>query len=504
MIHGFGIPFQALVELLPQGVAVHVEGTLAYANAALTRLLGYDGTSEIIGRAWRDFIHPEELARAEANVESALHSRSEGQLGPLERRLIGKDGLVVIVELVAIPLSLDGHRGLMVVVRDLSERKRIERKARRRRSRRCGRTARRRYRARDQQPPRLHHGQPELFAEHAPGTKRHPSDPGSFPDGRALLDAVEEAQQGTEKIRQVVSDLKTFTRGDEGQIGLVNLASLMDATLKMVGKDIRHRARLSREYASPPLVKASEGRIAQLFLNLLVNASQAVAEGRAADNEIGVSLRSDGRGDALVEIRDTGVGIPGPLLSHVTEPFVTTRASGAGLGLGLSVCRNIVEGYGGSLAIESVVGVGTTVRVVLPRAPDGYAPRVTAAPAPTSRRYRILIIDDDPLVLRSFRRLLRMHDVAVAGSGREALEILSGREFDVIFCDLMMPEMTGMDVYERLVALGGGIERKLVFLSGGAFTERALRLLENAPNLRFEKPLDPDQLESILAAATSS
>jgi CheY-like chemotaxis protein len=111
----------------------------------------------------------------------------------------------------------------------------------------------------------------------------------------------------------------------------------------------------------------------------------------------------------------------------------------------------------------------------------------------------VLVVDDDPTVLRSFRRVLGKHDLATAANGREALEILSKDPgFDVILCDLMMPGLTGMDVYERLSELGAGLERRMIFLSGALFTERARTFLDTVPNLRFEKPIDSQLLHAIL------
>jgi CheY-like chemotaxis protein len=125
-------------------------------------------------------------------------------------------------------------------------------------------------------------------------------------------------------------------------------------------------------------------------------------------------------------------------------------------------------------------------------------------PAVGPGNYRVLVVDDEPLVLRAMRRLLDSHVVATAQSGDQALECLArGDEFDVILCDLMMPGMSGMELYDRIRDLGRGLERRIVLVSGGAVTESARLFLERVPNLRFEKPLDPRKIDVLLATAVA-
>ena len=489
--------FRSLVEHLPQGIAVHREGTLVYVNPSLARILGSE-PADVIGRPWREFIHPGDIEAATRNVNEAVRVAGEGPMGPAERRLLDKHGNTVTAELVAVPLAFDGRPSLLVVVHDLTDRKRLEAQLRDAdHMAAVGRLAA--GVAHEINNPlayvlaNLSYAKEKMSAATASPKRLDAS----------VVEAVVEAHQGVERMRQVVSDLKTFTRRDEGELDLLELAPVVEATLKMVRAEIRHRARLERDYQRSPKVKANQTKLAQVFLNLLVNAAQAIPEGRVAENAIMVRIGADSSGNASVEIRDTGVGIPAKLLPRVTEPFFTTKRVGVGTGLGLSVCRNIVEGYAGTLSIESVEGWGTNVRVTLPPAPAGFAPRVSSVKvqAVRPRRYRTLIVDDDPMVLRSFKRVLQGHDVTTATSGREALRLLEhDPSFDVILCDLMMPELTGMDVFQELREMRPGYERRIIFLSGAVFTERARAFLDAVPNLRFEKPLDPATLHAVLVA----
>jgi CheY-like chemotaxis protein/anti-sigma regulatory factor (Ser/Thr protein kinase) len=279
----------------------------------------------------------------------------------------------------------------------------------------------------------------------------------------------------------------------------------METALQLVQGELRHRARIVREYApGVPQVQADESRLTQVFVNLLVNAAHALPEGHADEHEVRLRAFSDGEGHVSVEVRDTGAGIPAQHLPHVFEPFFTTKAPGRGTGLGLSVCKGLIDGYGGTLSLASTEGGGTTATVTLPAAratkPDTVRPGVEPVPLEIETK-SILVVDDDPLVRRSLERMLRAHIVSMAGSGRDALDVMQRQHFDLVFCDLMMPELTGMDLFAELAARGDGLERKLVFMTGGAFTDRARRFVDTVPNTCLEKPFNPAKIREIVANA---
>jgi CheY-like chemotaxis protein len=208
-----------------------------------------------------------------------------------------------------------------------------------------------------------------------------------------------------------------------------------------------------------------------------------------------VTTRKEGD-RVVVEISDTGCGIPEDELPCIFDPFFSTKPIGVGTGLGLSVCHGIITNLGGEISVNSAPGHGTTFRVSLPAVDEGER-KATLPPPSASRapRSRVLIVDDDVLVARSVGRLLgRFHDVCLVSSAAEALALLVGRddlqEFDVIFCDLMMPGMTGMDLHHELVTKAPEMAARMVFATGGAFTARAQEFLDTTPNLRLEKPFD--------------
>jgi CheY-like chemotaxis protein len=252
------------------------------------------------------------------------------------------------------------------------------------------------------------------------------------------------------------------------------------------------------ELGALPEVDGSELRLGQVFVNLLVNAGHAIAPGRAHENRVQVMARTDNRGWALIEVRDSGQGIPPDIQGKIFDPFFTTKAPGLGTGLGLSVCHGIVTSLGGDITFDSEIGKGTVFRVRLPPAPAraAVARKQVELPSATAPRASILIIDDEPLVRRAIERSLdRDHDVVAAATAGEALaRLASGERFDLILCDLMMPEMTGMEMAERLKREDPAVAERMVFLSGGAFTPEAVEFLRTASSRFIEKPFLPDDL----------
>jgi CheY-like chemotaxis protein len=258
-----------------------------------------------------------------------------------------------------------------------------------------------------------------------------------------------------------------------------------------------------RRFGPVPLIFANDLRLGQVFVNLLLNAAQAIAEGRADENEIRVSTFHDHAKNAVViSVEDTGSGILPEVKARIFEPFFTTKRVGAGTGLGLSICYGIVTGLGGSIDVESTPGKGASFRVRLP-ASDRARSDYTEAPPPrvATRRGRVLIVDDDANVARTFALLLKAdHDVVVSLEPRAVVErIFTGEHFDVIFCDLMMPGMTGMDLHGVIAESHPEQARRMVFVTGGAFTPAARAFVGSVPNTFLEKPFDKSAVDAVLA-----
>jgi CheY-like chemotaxis protein len=249
---------------------------------------------------------------------------------------------------------------------------------------------------------------------------------------------------------------------------------------------------------------AAEHELGQVFVNLLLNAAQAIPEGRAPANVVRLAGRTEG-GFAVVEVRDTGVGIPPENLRRIFDPFFTTKPPGQGTGLGLSIVHGIVSSLGGTIEVESEQGMGTVFRVRLPATSDAERPAAAPpAPPPAPPRGRVLVLDDEPLVARAIARALEAHEVSELTSPREALRRVEGGErWDVVVCDLMMPEMDGPEFARRVAEAAPEMRERLVFVTGGAFTTAAEEFLDRSGHPFLEKPIDAATLRSMIAARVS-
>jgi signal transduction histidine kinase len=326
-------------------------------------------------------------------------------------------------------------------------------------------------------------------------------DPSSL---HGLMEMLDEARHGAERVSLIVRELRSFSRVEGETRRQVDLGTVVQAAIKLAGHEIRHRARVVTSFEPARPVWANEARLEQVVINLLLNAAQAMSETRAETNEIRVSVREVDDDRVALEIADNGAGIPAEVLPRIFDPFFTTKPVGVGTGLGLSICHGIVSSLGGQITAYSAPGEGTTFRVVLPTTEpvrlDANGPVSEGPISRSGRRARVLVIDDEPPIANTLRELLSPeHEVVAATSAREALALVDeSPEFDVLFCDLMMPGMSGIALYEHIRAKRPGLERRIVFMTGGAFTARTADFLASVDNRRVEKPFSLGLIERIV------
>jgi signal transduction histidine kinase len=323
------------------------------------------------------------------------------------------------------------------------------------------------------------------------------------------LAALADAEDGCRRIRAIVRDLQLFSRSSSDDRAEVDVRRVLDSAVNIAMHEIRPRARLVKDYGDVPNVMGNEGRLGQLFSNLVLNAAQAIREGDSANNEIRLVTRAID-GWVVVEVHDTGIGIPEAIRGRIFDPFFTTKPVGVGTGLGLSIAYKIVSAMGGEISVESEVGKSTVFRVRLPVAPES-AKRSRPAPAPpatksTARRARILVIDDEaPIGAALVRVLAEAHDVESTTQPREAVErIRAGARFDLVLCDMMMPDMSGIDVQAAIAEASPEQAARMIFLTGGATNARAQEFLARQPNGVVEKPFVTSELLAQLEATLAS
>jgi signal transduction histidine kinase/CheY-like chemotaxis protein len=309
-----------------------------------------------------------------------------------------------------------------------------------------------------------------------------------------IADALRDARDGAEQVRQILRDLGVFGRPTAAVGEPVDVHRVLESTLRLAWSQIRHRARLTKHFRSVPAVAADEALLAQVFLNLILNAAEAIPEGDVDANEIRVETATDAVGRVVVTVADSGPGIEPEIRERVFTPFFTTKTDGTGTGLGLAISRRLVEEAGGEIGFDSHPSRGTVFNVALPSSPHvpHRAEQARARPVAPVRRGRILVVEDDPMMGQTIRRILETdHDVTLVRSARAALaQIASGARWDVILSDLMMPQMTGMQLYDEIVRVRPDLVEHLVFITGGAFTARARDFLARVQNARIEKPVE--------------
>ena len=329
----------------------------------------------------------------------------------------------------------------------------------------------------------------------------------SLCDTAVLQDVIERlgsALSGAQRIKNITRSLGTFSRVERTTLEPVNVQSCVEHAVTMCFNELKCRARFVKDFAQAPSVLASDGKLAQVFLNLLINAAHAIPEGHVKDNEVRVRVWPE-KEFVIAEVSDTGGGIARENQARIFEPFFTTKGVGVGTGLGLSICKKIVEDFGGDISFTSQLGRGTSFRIRLPVIPSGWAQGKSepAAPSPVKApvRGRILVIDDEEGIRAAIVRILRgAHEVLTASSGKEGQALLEkDKRFDLVFCDLMMPTMSGMDLHAWLSKEDAKLAEQIVFITGGAFSPRAAEYLSKVGNLRIEKPFDMDVLERMTA-----
>ncbi|MGE0397755.1 MAG: ATP-binding protein [Kofleriaceae bacterium] len=481
--------FRFLVEAAPDGVVIVSRGQIVFINRRGAELIANATIDEVMGRPIGAFLPPDDAAAAAERIGRMFATGTE--MPPNEYGVLVDPERVV--EIKSIICDWEGTPAVLAFARDVTERKRLQHKL-------------------------VEHDRLAALGTLSAGVAHEINNPLTYATlglqriERTLMGAdlppatlaqvrvqIREIEHGISRVASITRGLRTFARPDDGPPGPVSLTEVVERSLRMVENDLRHRAQLVRTILDVPPVTGNASRLEQVVVNLLLNAIQSLRPERP-QNEIELVLLQRGA-NVVLTIRDTGRGIPALLRDRIFEPFFTTRAVGEGMGLGLSVCRTIVEGFGGTIEVASTEGQGTTMTVALP-IHRGSHPSIAPPAAPTSTsRKRVLIIDDEPLLRDALTRLLGAdHEITTASSGAEGLAAIARGPFDVIVCDVMMPGMNGQEVHRRIACDHPGLERRIVFITGGTFSPELDEFLANTPNPLLAKPF---QLDDVIAAVES-
>jgi two-component system, NtrC family, sensor kinase len=353
---------RTVIDYLPVGIVVRQGGRIAYANRAVAASFGV-AAAALVGRQIL------ELARAEYRegfVERmAATDRGETQ-APYEFRFDRPDGRVGLMEVSAAQqLAFGGLPSVMVTWRDVTEERALRERLQMNDRMAAVGTLAGGVAHEINNPLACVTANLELLREELTPPLGDVPAPPRMPAAE-ILAALDDAREGAERVRVIVRDLRLFARGDAGERGPVDLGAVLQAAERMAGNIVKLRARVVQEHAPLPPVDGNATRLCQVFVNILVNAAQAIAAGAPEDNEVRVRAFVGGD-DVVVEVRDTGLGIPSDVRGRIFDPFFSTKGIGGGHGLGLSVCHGIITSFGGQISVEEApTGRGTIVRVTLP------------------------------------------------------------------------------------------------------------------------------------------
>ncbi|MDB4916907.1 MAG: sensor histidine kinase/response regulator [Gemmatimonadetes bacterium] len=494
--------YRQIVETTTDGIVkVDASACIVFTNRRFAEMLGYE-PNDIIG------MHISEFSSEDAppGAPAALLSHRPGEKNAFDTSYRRCDGTLVSVNIASVGLFDEGGLccGSLAVVRDVTNQRRLQSQLMVSDRMASVGTLAAGVAHEINNPLTALIGNLEYINECMASTAGDLKD--VYATGRSMRatipEPLQDAIEAAQRIRFIVHDLKMFSRAPVDVKGsAVDVIAIMESSLRMAWNEIRHRAQLVKEFSPVAFVDASEARLGQVFLNLIMNAAQAIPEGHADENHIRVGIEQTGA-RVTIAVHDTGAGIPPENIGRVFDAFFTTKAVGIGTGLGLAICHRIVTDIGGELTVESLEGRGTTFCVSLPAseclaldAPTGVALR-----GGTGRRGRVLIVDDEEILLRLLSRSLASdHDVVALSSGKDALALCAkGERFDMILCDLMMPEMTGMDLCSELARVAPEQADRMVFMTGGAFTARARAFLDASEHPCVEKPFERATVLAIL------
>jgi two-component system, cell cycle sensor histidine kinase and response regulator CckA len=480
-------------------VAVDLKGVVTYLNPEAERLLGI-GSAEAVGRPARSLVQLDAPSQPASPLDHVLRSRQS--LVVHEAQLKGPTGPTRTVSNSVSPVIDDGELlGAVMVFRDVTEEKRLEKRVELADRLASLGTMAASVAHEINNPLAIVVASAELLLS---DLRQLVARLGDEAPERAQLLAMIDTQADTvaasDRIARIVKDMRTLSQAPGVVAHTSELAAAVAWAVRATAHEFVHRATVTVEQLAPGArVKLDSARLEQVLVNLLANAAHAIPSGHVADNRVVVRLRRE-PGRVVVEVSDTGEGMPAQVLKRLFEPFFSTKGLSGGTGLGLSICRGIVTGADGDMEAESQLGKGSVFRFWLPEAQaEGSEVATKAAAAPESRRARILMIDDEAMLRRTYPRLIPSHDVVSLESAQDALSLLErDPDFDIIFCDLMMPAMTGTEFYEALLARAPPLARRVVFMTGGIVNERVADLLRGLGNECLSKPFTSEALRAFV------
>ena len=301
------------------------------------------------------------------------------------------------------------------------------------------------------------------------------------------------------RIRSTIDQLSRLSRRDSEPEQL-DLSEVVSESLAVARPYLRRRGIALQEELSVAQVKGRRDNLGQVLLNLVFNAADA-CQGAPGERKVMVSVVPD-KHQIVLQVDDTGPGIPPHTIEKIFTPFFTTKQRGKGIGLGLKICSDVVTAHGGHIEVVNRAGGGASFRVMLPSlTPRVPVDRPSKRVPPTSALPKLMVIDDDPVFTRTVRRGLKECDVQTAPSASDAEMALTSAEYvpDLVLCDVFLPGLNGHLLHERINKINPDLASRFVFVTGGALSKEEADYLRSSGCPTLFKPLNLDHIREILS-----
>jgi PAS domain S-box-containing protein len=484
--------YRFLVELSPEAISVHSEGTVVFTNGAGLKLMGASSPDQVIGKPATDFVHPDYREIAAERIRKAM----ETGIAPavMEEKVIRLDGAVVDVEVTAVPLVYQGKMAMQIIASDITERKKAEEE-------------RRQLEQKAQLASRL-----ASVGEMAAGIAHEINNPLTSVIGYSqLLSGREDVpddvktdlkaiDEGAQRVAGIIKRLLTFARQTKLERALVNINDLITNTLDLRAYHLStNNIKVTTKLATDlPLTTADPAQLQQVFLNIIVNAEAAMTQAHGGGKLL--VKTEEVNGTIRISFKDSGSGIAKKNLSRIFDPFFTTKEVDKGTGLGLSICHGIVAEHKGRIWAESKLGIGATFIVELPIVTGSIQLEMTEPPGKKLKKMpkaKILVIDDELSTLELLSRLFtdEGYDVETVNNADEALEMVKNRRYNLILLDIKMPGTSGIELYGRMQKIALSLAERVIFITGDVIGPDTENFLSRTKAPYITKPFDVHQLK---------
>lgn len=317
-------------------------------------------------------------------------------------------------------------------------------------------------------------------------------------DEAELMVELDDVLKGATRIRDIVRDLMSFARVDAETDTPSNLNDAIRTAVRIAAPELRYKAQVVCDLRAEAKIPGA-GRLSQVVLNLVLNAGRAFRESTGNERVEVTSQELDGR--IIIDVVDNGPGVDLNIMDRIFDPFFTTRDGGTGLGLAIS--NSLVKEMGGTLDLVAHGGAGACFRITLPRPPMPEFSTLDEEPS-SARASRVLLIDDEPVIRRVGSAALSDHDVAVAESVAQAVQLLAEDQFHAVISDTMLLDGTGVDVYEWIAEHKPELTQRLAFITGGVFTQRVEEFLAQHDIPILKKPFGREALQELASLLLST